>query len=1113
MFWGTSQRVNPVCPYYVEDVCVTHHPTVENTLLHQLTGWNNRHDVGYDPNVLRAVFCTTLSQTRKVFANSVSFKISADFIYHPVQYTQPSYYQEEEEEEEEKIDEVSRELSCDDIRKLFPLCWGWVLRVSLSLCIRNALQNQLTRGKSVSNDNIVNQVEASQKISAERTTTDNNGNFQKKRVLKVNTPSISVDISSYQVIAYKLMLAKLDSFILSHKWLNGESKNGKRAVYARLGKTQYAYDWKYLTYKEYKKKFHPLPQICGYMSPEVFAEKEVKCNPRFYFDWMHSNQNRVYNPLLFCIMSENDVASRYSLYTACVWLMNKLMINSRDDDFDVYLGFVDLFYNCLGMHDGTRKCAVFTDYWLLNTPLKGNQHLTAWVMWKPTPLRALRAGQLPDYSTLIDGVFYWGVQPTQVFCEDGTSSQCSQLAVDLQRVFDKSNIYSGKRRGLFNTIKKLSKKNDAFYKLFKGVFWCMMVGAYPGNMERPRMRGLLRAYEICWKGGDGNLLLTELSKHKNKSSMVIFTAFRLYIQYCMKNNASFCNTVRECIDWDKYVYFTNQGALYMRKDGNFFKENVFENSIGYLDSMDNGNMGMKKFKNKYRQKKTLCSAFILQHVLGWFRKNSVDVANLFDQWSKELRLIALGEGEEEEDDVGNNNSNQTIPGYIKDAYGSKNNEQLIKDLERERQLIVSSLPRLVKNNIVNLVVRLQPHERKQQKVIEILQLESYGGLSKEAVVSVMRMIDNYFKVKEMPKSFKRILLDIKLKEAKVVAWYFYCVSVFESIYLTPIPLNMIGDQIEVVRNGIRWVINEEDLFRSHFDVNVSICCQKMYHVTLKRLQKKPNNNMCYDSSRFEIVCNKKRKKDNLQSTLTNNLMGGEENDPQLEELLLLGNAKESRKRKRNTEKNSSSLEEGDEEEEDDDDENDNIFSRSFGQSGSSVVHSFTTYDTKKRFAKLPCKRQPILKFNILGRMLNVVKPGKKLESRLLCPKCGLIHIYNPKNWVGENYMCSHCIVDENLHSVWFPECAYCKRETNIVRSNLDSKKHASYKKPVLVSVSHGDPQNNHIEDDDGGESMDCVIERLNTMEYTFLCPAHRHVIHNKNWFVKTHIWQKIKNSR
>jgi hypothetical protein len=74
----------------------------------------------------------------------------------------------------------------------------------------------------------------------------------------------------------------------------------------------------------------------------------------------------------------------------------------------------------------------------------------------------------------------------------------------------------------------------------------------------------------------------------------------------------------------------------------------------------------------------------------------------------------------------------------------------------------------------------------------------------------------------------------------------------------------------------------------------------------------------------------------------------------------------------------------------------------------SCTHFGAASGHKKKFYRIPCIDNPVLKINIRGLMLKYKATKDTTVYYMHCPQCGSLHAYNDANWT-DTYKCDECL--------------------------------------------------------------------------------------------------------
>ncbi len=170
----------------------------------------------------------------------------------------------------------------------------------------------------------------------------------------------------------------------------------------------------------------------------------------------------------------------------------------------------------------------------------------------PFDNRAFTAYDLPSAFHVLAQIPLWGEQSAPLFV--------------LGKFIQKSLPFAGARRKLIDHTDKLIVTNESFWKVFSGIFYCLLLDMYPSSFSVERCWDINRLLRMKQIASDRDLLRSSLSKNNakenDKGCFVVFTAFRLWICLMADNQLHYRG---HGIDWDAFQEQTVQVAHAIRQ--------------------------------------------------------------------------------------------------------------------------------------------------------------------------------------------------------------------------------------------------------------------------------------------------------------------------------------------------------------------------------------------------------------------------------------------------------------------------------------------------------------------------------------------------------------------
>ncbi len=387
---------------------------------------------------------------------------------------------------------------------------------------------------------------------------------------------------------------------------------------------------------------------------------------------------------------------------------------------------------------------------------------------------------------------------------------CGEQVVPFSPVgkfIQKSLPFAGARRTLIDQTEKILNTDEAFWKLFSSIFYCMLIDTYPEKVSKNRHRcfDLKRLITMQNLVTNKDILKESLARKSYKSSnkendkgcYIVFTAFRLWMILMAHDQRHFQEAIHSCIDWTLFEEQIVEMAAKIRET--FGGEDVFAEAREYLSK------NSKNSKTRvYRYRKSNAIDTILEKLMESLEK------------------------------------------------------QLFKELE------YAIVPDVVKENILNTMIRVPKSEWLSPLCLSILRTPELGGISEFAVALTLKLIDIYFNSAK-PQEFDRFvaLYDTEV-EFKVISWYFHVLNIINKIDFEPLPERTI-EQIDEAMMTVRYVLYPgQTLPMSVYSVFFTICCGKIK--TLTDFNAYGHENIAYDMNRNIYVCAKAQKKVSLYNS-------------------------------------------------------------------------------------------------------------------------------------------------------------------------------------------------------------------------------------------------------
>lgn len=432
----------------------------------------------------------------------------------------------------------------------------------------------------------------------------------------------------------------------------------------------------------------------------------------------------------------------------------------------------------------------FIDYFY-NLPQNNQMPLELY----PFDTRCFTAYDLPSCFHVLSSIPMWGEQSTPNFT--------------LGKFIQKSLPFAGARRTLINQTDKHLALDEAFFRVFRSIFYCMMLDMYPEHLsDRKRcfdMDKLLRAKQLS---SDRDLLRTALSmgkeisqKEMDKGCFVVFTAFRMWMVLMADNQEHFQSAVP--IDWQAFADETIEMAKIIRQT-NLFARDPFAQARLLL-SKNNKNPK----NNVYRYRKTGVIDTLLEKMTDTLEKDLYKQAERWKSQHIHAPLVAV----------------------------------------IEKELNVRT-----KENIMNALIRIPQKDWLTPKSYCILLVPEFGGVRKETLDLLASFIEIYYN-SSRPKDYSNLLNQFHIPDFKILCWYFHVISLLGRIDFAPLTMDQV---LQIDQAKEKQLFPGQRLEPHAFTVYFTLCCGK-----IKTLQNQGNlghADIAYDQNRHLLVCSKASKK-------------------------------------------------------------------------------------------------------------------------------------------------------------------------------------------------------------------------------------------------------------
>jgi hypothetical protein len=474
-------------------------------------------------------------------------------------------------------------------------------------------------------------------------------------------------------------------------------------------------------------------------------------------------------------LSERDVKEirkDASYYMECLYLMRQMKHCYQDsDDKEVQ--------DCLWFYH-----ACFLDYLCGDDPVLSFKNY-------PHDNRSFTAWDLPDAFHVLIGIPFWGKQV--------------ELMFPVGKFIQKSLPFAGARRQLINRTDGSLNKDDAFWKVFSKLFYCMLLDMYPHFLSQgERSFDLKKLSHLKRISEDKKFLKKSLSiiataKEKDKGCYIVFTAYRLWILLMSHEQMHFRN--HSIINWELFHQKTIEMANTIR-NSNLFVEDCFADAREILSKVN------KNPKTKvYRFRKSNTIEMILEKMV------------------------------------------QTLE---KELYKEEDFSEVVLN-QINHPIMDSSSDNGVKTKILNLLIRVPKEEWLTPLCLSMMRV--YGKVSEHTIYLVQKMIDVYYD-NAKPKDFDEIISLFEVDDFKVVCWYLQVINLLNKLDFDLIT----KQQVKQIDNAQKYVLLPgESLPDCAHDVFVTICCQ-VIKTLMNSYDYYGHENIAYDLDRQQFICSKAHKK-------------------------------------------------------------------------------------------------------------------------------------------------------------------------------------------------------------------------------------------------------------
>ena len=441
----------------------------------------------------------------------------------------------------------------------------------------------------------------------------------------------------------------------------------------------------------------------------------------------------------------------------------------RDSLWFYHACFVDYFYNYKPEYDRYMPVELY-----------------------PFDNRAFTAYDLPCAFHVLAQIPLWGEQMAPAF--------------PLGKFIQKSLPFAGARRTLINHTDKLIASNEAFWKIFSSVFYCMLMDMYPEHLSSGKrnfdMNHLMQMKQIA---SDKQMLRAALTnnsaKENDKGCFIVFTAFRLWIVMMTDNQPHY----RQVIDWDVFQAQTIDMAQRIRESVKG-EEDIFANAR---------ELAAHHKMQVYRYRKSGVIDSVYEKMTECLEK---DLYKLVEEWKCDK------------------------PAHVSLVFLDRIDTDISTD---------------IKTNLLNALIRADSADW-ITICLSIMRVPRFGGVREESIHLIQDIINVYYKSAK-PKDFEHILNQFHVPDFKVACWYFYVIHTLNKVDFQALTMEQVV-QID------RAMVNRYTLFPGQslpthaYNIFFTICCGKIK--TMQGSQEFGHRDIAYDMETNSFVCAKSHKKSN-----------------------------------------------------------------------------------------------------------------------------------------------------------------------------------------------------------------------------------------------------------
>lgn len=172
---------------------------------------------------------------------------------------------------------------------------------------------------------------------------------------------------------------------------------------------------------------------------------------------------------------------------------------------------------------------------------------------------------------------------------------------------------------------------------------------------------------------------------------------------------------------------------------------------------------------------------------------------------------------------------------------------------------------LIKQNILNLFVRMPQEQWLTPLGLSVLRVPDYGNVSTHGIIILLNLISIYFDSAK-PQEFEKQLMDLDTNDFQVFTWFFNVISIVQNIQFQPLS----EDQVRSIDHAMMYqrhmLFSGQALPRHTYSVFMTVCCREIK--TLMGSRDFGQADVAFDMDHGIFVCTKGHKKITLAADLT-----------------------------------------------------------------------------------------------------------------------------------------------------------------------------------------------------------------------------------------------------